>query len=341
MDEWNKVFVPILGKESTEYCEELAILLHSVEQSVKPCFMWDHSSVDPKSLLSLLQTLHAKRIISNSLAVVEVDLDVFIVNVDALARVLIGYLTSCHSWLIDISKTEPKVAAVGVHDAFKRYLCTILCQLGVASDVVTQKDENHANNPCNANNSRQNSSNADAAESSSSQNNQMHDNQIRSSQTSNFFSNNCSGTSDCSSSNMKSLSSAAASSEQMPRLIVLSLPEEANLSTIFGCLLGYPQIYWWDGQSSGSSLSGMPLKVYKFTAQCSAVPLDVEDTEDDTEEAAGVEVFSFSIPEALESELRPAIQIWANIVHTRVEQAALFSLAKLNCDPVLCLDVAL
>lgn len=294
MDEWNKVFVPILGKESTEYCEELAILLLSVDQSVKPCFMWDHSSVDPKSLLSLLQTLHEKRIISNSLAVVEVDLDVFIVNVDALARVLIGYLTSCHSWLIDISKREPKVAAVGVHDAFKRYLCTILRQLGVASDVVTQKDENHANNPCNANNSQQHSGNADAA-----------------------------------------------SSEQMPRLIVLSLPEEANLSTIFGCLLGYPQIYWWDGQSSGSSLSGMPLKVYKFTAQCTAVPLDVEDTEDDTEEAAGVEVFSFSIPEALESELRPAIQIWANIVHTRVEQAALFSLAKLNCDPVLCLDVAL
>lgn len=337
MDEWNKVFIPILGKEITEFSEELAVLLLCVDQSVKPCFMWDHSSVEPKSLLSLLQTLHSKRIISNPLAVVEVDQDIFIVNVDALARVLLGYLTSSHPWLIDISKTEPKVAAAPVHDTFKQYLWTILRQLGVAGDVMSQKDEHHANDPSNANNSMEHSNNANAATTSGSQNDQTRDNQIRSSLTNDNYGNGCSGTSDGISSNLQSLSSAAAS-DQMPRLIALSLPEEANLSTIFGCLLGYPQIYWWDGQSSGSSLSGMPLKVYKFTAQCSAMPFEVEE---DTEEAAGVEVFSFSVPEVLETELRPAIQIWANIVHTRVEQAALFSTAKLNCDPVLCLDVGL
>ncbi|KAK8726044.1 hypothetical protein OTU49_010356 [Cherax quadricarinatus] len=112
------------------------------------------------------------------------------------------------------------------------------------------------------------------------------------------------------------------------KAIQIKLPDDLNLSTIFGCLLGYPHIYWWEGESGGNSLSGMPLKVFKLSANCSI-------------DGSVAELFSFSIPEALEGDIRPGIEHWGNVVNVRIEQAGSFSNAKFRCDSVLCLSVAL
>ena len=112
------------------------------------------------------------------------------------------------------------------------------------------------------------------------------------------------------------------------KAVEVKFPDKLNLSTVFGCMLGYPHVYWWEGESGGNSLSGMPLKVFKFSANFS------------TAESV-VELFSFSVPEVLEGELRPLIEHWGNVVNSRTEQSANFSAAKFNCDSVLCLSVAL
>lgn len=112
------------------------------------------------------------------------------------------------------------------------------------------------------------------------------------------------------------------------KAIQVKLPSDINLSTVFGCMLGYPHIYWWEGESDGKSLSGMPLKVFKFSANCSI-------------DGSLIELFSFSIPEAMEIELRPGIEHWGNVMNMKVEEAGSFSSAKFKCDSVLCLSVAL
>uniref|UniRef100_A0A2P2I0G1 UPF0739 protein C1orf74 homolog n=1 Tax=Hirondellea gigas TaxID=1518452 RepID=A0A2P2I0G1_9CRUS len=324
MSDWVKILTQVLGKECASCCEDIIILMNCVDQSVKPCFMWDYFSVDSKVLLTLIQALHSKQLISNPLSVVEVDSDVFIVNLNSLTRVLIGYLTSNHSWLIDISKHNAKVAATSVHDAFKQYICSILRQLGVAGRQVSNLSNTDSRNLCK--NTKDLSSN-----------------EVSGKQTDGQY-----GAATTSSNSSGSQGATSNLLTETPTLLVLQLPEEANVSTIFGCMLGYPQVYWWDSQSTGSCLSGMALKIYEFSADWSMCETQSEaekqltsGVEDDDNGGDSVEIFSFSVPESLETELRPAIQLWGNIANTRVEHSALFSNAKFNCDPVLCLQVAL
>lgn len=297
MEEWGKIFNDCLGKDCSEYSDELAVLLISIDQSVKPCMMWDYSSVQPKMLQTLLQTLYMKKLLSSSFAVIQLEMDSFIVNLDAITRNLIGYLTIASTWLVDISKSDPKVASTQVHDTYKGYLCSILQQIGMAGkDVLNRQKENEpSNTTVESNSNNQGGSNCNA-----------------------LFESSCSAAS----------SSCANSACE---LFNVTLPEAANLSSIFGCLLGYPQVYWWDSEADGRTLSGMPLKVYKFSASCAAL------SEEDDE----LELFTFSIPESLKNVLRSSIQQWGNIAHTRVEQAPLFSKASFNCEPVLCLQVAM
>ncbi|KAF2360876.1 Protein of unknown function DUF4504, partial [Trinorchestia longiramus] len=236
---WKKTFTEVLGKESVEFSEELLLLMLAVDESVKPSFLWDYPSVLPKDLLILLQILHSKSLVKTPLAVVYLDEDIFVVNLDALTRVLISYITSDHTWLIDISKAEPRVAAPCVHEAFKGYICTILQQLGIVSHRNTTRPP---------------SPDADQQQSQS--------NDARNS----------------------------LENEQLPtkndqcQLLSINLPEATNLSSVFGVLLGYPQVYWWDSQSDGSNLSGIPLKVYKFTAVCRSLSQQEENEKTEEEE---------------------------------------------------------
>lgn len=285
MAELSKTILDSLGRGYAEHCEELSLLFLCVSQAVKPAFMWDYPSVSLHKLQSMLSTLNSKGLITEHVVTVSVDSDVFILNLDTVTRNLVAYLTSTHSWLVDINTAQPKVATTDVHNLYKQFIRSILRQLGITkSDIQSPNSDNP---------------------------------QTRTSEESSH------------------------EEDRVPELnpdqsvpdkpqLTLAFPDSANLSTIFGLLLGNPQVYWWNPASNdGSKLSGMALKVYQFNAVCAVLP------EDDN----ALELFSFSVPEALEGTLRPAIRSWGNIAHTRVEQSQCFSAASFNCDQMLCLDV--
>merc|ERR1719376_731167 len=131
MAELLKAVSACLGQDCVEYCEDLALLLLCVSQSVKPGFMWDYPSVSFKKLENMLHVLNAKGLITEHVVTVAVDSDIFILNLDAVTRNLIGYLTSTHSWLIDINTAQPKVASPDIHNQYKNFIHSLLQQLGI------------------------------------------------------------------------------------------------------------------------------------------------------------------------------------------------------------------
>ena len=280
-DNWRELFRECLGSRGVQYCTEIVPLLIAVDEGIKPTLLWDVCTPDTNALLSLLKQAYIKNLLSSKLLVMELDLDVFIVNVSSLSRMLTTMMGSLPTWLIDLSGSEPKVASKEVHATFRTHLTSILTQLGLIEENRMDTDE--------SNNEPQ----------SSSQN--QHG------------------------SNPRTINRINAETD---KALLVRLPEETNLSTIFGCLLGYPHIYFWQGETGEKSLAGVPLKVFKLSATCSI-------------DNNPVELFSYSIPENLEKDLRPGIELWGNEVNVWVEQAKSFSDAKFKCDSVLCLSVAL
>lgn len=286
LETWRVLFRECLGSRGAQYCDEVAPLLVAVDQGVKPSLLWDVCTADTSALLALLNQARVKGLLISKLVLVELDLDVFIVNVAATTRTLMSIIGASPTWLIDISGQNPKVANSENHDQFRTHLNSIISQLGAATDDAMSDP----------------TSMSSSGEATATQNGME-----------------CLPQNSGASSSVKSGVIKAAQ---------VKLPEDLNLSTIFGCMLGYPHIYWWEGESGGNSLSGMPLKVFKFSANCSI-------------DGSPVELFSFSIPEALEDDLRPGIEHWGNVINVRIEQAGSFCNAKFQCDSVLCLSVAL
>lgn len=70
---------------------------------------------------------------------------------------------------------------------------------------------------------------------------------------------------------------------------------DMNLTTIFGFMLGYPFIYWFDKNSELNCLSMQPLRCFevKWTMDIGGVPNTSENTHT---------IFSFSVPECLVDE---------------------------------------
>ena len=251
--------------------------------------LWDVCTPDTSGLLDLLKQAHLKNILSSKLLVVELDLDVFIVNLSSLSRVLTSIMGSLPNWLIDLSGSEPKVATKELHTTFRTHLTSILTQLGLMEEAQSNKTSSHSTQNVDGLNS--NSELVDAL-------------------------------------SRASISTSTVPTIDSDKAVLIKLPEDTNLSTIFGCMLGYPHIYYWTSETGEKSLTGVPLKVFKLSATCSV----------DTNH---VELFSFSIPENLEKDLRPGIELWGNEVNVWIEQAKSFSDTKFKCDSVLCLSFAL
>lgn len=285
---WRVLFRECLRGHGSQYCDEVAPLLVAVDQGIKPSLLWDVCTADTSALLALLNQAYSKGLIVSKLALVELDLDVLIVNVTAVTRALVTITNANPTWLIDISEATPKVASSENHQKFRVHINSILRQLEIATGIGI--------------NSEVPPTSSTSAESPSS--------------------------SAAEGGNSESAASLLTSPPVVKEAVQVKLPNDVNLSTVFGCMLGYPHIYWWEGDSDGKSLSGMPLKVFKFSANCSI-------------DGSVVELFSFSIPEVLENDLRPGIERWGNISNLRIEEAASFTNAKFKCDSVLCLSVAL
>ncbi|KAK4291626.1 hypothetical protein Pmani_035554 [Petrolisthes manimaculis] len=293
LDTWRTLFRECLGGRGSQYCEEVVPLLVAVDQGVKPSLLWDVCTADTSGLLALLNQARAKGLLGSKLVLVELGLDVFIVNVPAVTRTLVNIIASTQTWLIDISGSVPKVATNENHQEFHTYLTSIIAQLNIGS--------------------------TDAG---------MTDSSVGSLSTQNGDVNSPNSSTTTNTPQAPPPPPPSDTSVGEIKAVEVKLPEDLNLSTIFGCMLGYPHIYWWQGESGGNSLSGMPLKVFKLSAECAV-------------DGSVVELYSFSIPEALEGDLRPGIEHWGNVTNARIEQAASFSNASFKCDSVLCLSVAL
>lgn len=300
LDTWRNLFRECLGGRSSQYCEEVVPLLAAVDQGVKPSLLWDVCTADTSGLLALLNQARTKGLLGSKLVLVELGLDVFIVNLPAVTRTLINISSGAPTWLIDISGSVPKVASSENHQEFHTHLTSIIAQLNASSSDVGMTDSSGGPAENGDVNAPTSAITANSPQAPQQQQQQQQPPPPPSSDT--------------------SLGEIKA--------VEVKLPEDLNLSTIFGCMLGYPHIYWWQGESGGNSLSGMPLKVFKLSAECAV-------------DGSVVELFSFSIPEALEGDLRPGIEHWGNVTNIRIEQAASFSNASFKCDSVLCLSVAL
>lgn len=289
---WKTLFRDFLGSKGPQYCDEVWPLLVAVDQGIKPSLLWDVCTPDTNALLSLLNAALERQLLTEKLRVVEIDLDVFILNINALVRMLMNILTSEESWLVDISEAEPKIPSKETHYLFRNHLISLLSQLGISDEKFKSSDS------------------------------KPNDNEQVSIPT-----NDVSSSGNCISDASKSEATQSNSLSSL-KAITIHLPNDLNLSTVFGCMLGYPQVYWWQGDKGGNSLSGVPLKVFKFGAHFNP-------------SSSFIELFSFSIPEPLETELRPGIERWGNILNILVEKSLPFSETKFTCDSVLCLSVAL
>ncbi|XP_023669249.1 UPF0739 protein C1orf74 homolog [Paramormyrops kingsleyae] len=104
-----------------------------------------------------------------------------------------------------------------------------------------------------------------------------------------------------------------------------------NLCSLFGILLGYPAVYWFDLIHNAENCLGMvPLQVIRVTACWEAV-------------ARGNRccLYSFSIPEELVSETQSALDTWCNRLRAQFSQQSAFSELAISTDRVCLPHVAL
>lgn len=104
--------------------------------------------------------------------------------------------------------------------------------------------------------------------------------------------------------------------------------EMCNMTTLFGVLLGYPVLYWYECQKSSdcygsvNSLSMVPLRVYCVNAHVQQTDINgVSKRPIPTEH----ELFSFSIPEMLLEKTSKPIGDWYSNVRSRCNTKSLFS----------------
>lgn len=97
----------------------------------------------------------------------------------------------------------------------------------------------------------------------------------------------------------------------------IELPPSVNRTTLYGVLLGYPVIYWYDdaadGYDGGSCLSMTPLVVTTAT-----VTFDLKGHCNDGPKKC--EIYSFSIPEALFKLCQEPVDTWCNQITRQFEQ---------------------
>lgn len=104
--------------------------------------------------------------------------------------------------------------------------------------------------------------------------------------------------------------------------------EMCNLTTLFGALLGYPVLYWYechkstDCYDSIDPLSMVPLRVYCVVAHVEHADMNVLLKRPIPTEH---ELFSFSIPEMLLEKTSKTVDDWYNNIRSRCNCKCLFS----------------
>ena len=110
----------------------------------------------------------------------------------------------------------------------------------------------------------------------------------------------------------------------------LQLPSSVNVTTVFGYLLDYPVLYWYDNGDE-NCLSMVPLINVRVTAEFCEGGLDVKDHL----------IFSFSYPEYFQQTLSSSINTWFLEIKKRAERQSLFKNVKFREEKVTLPAVAL
>ncbi|XP_071961400.1 UPF0739 protein C1orf74 homolog [Antedon mediterranea] len=101
-----------------------------------------------------------------------------------------------------------------------------------------------------------------------------------------------------------------ACNENKYKILKLDVTPTCNVSTLFGILIGYPVIYWYNASDIDNCLGMVPLRVY--TVKCN-VQIEGIFNEEFT-------MYSFSVPDSLTSRFDGNITKWFSDLESRVEK---------------------
>ena len=94
---------------------------------------------------------------------------------------------------------------------------------------------------------------------------------------------------------------------QDTKIVDLSLLSTINRTTLYGFLVGYPVLYWYDEKDEGSNCLGMvPLNVYNTTLSVENCVLNVNETDN----KVSLTAFSFSVPLVFKDVVQDAVNSW-------------------------------
>ena len=114
------------------------------------------------------------------------------------------------------------------------------------------------------------------------------------------------------------------------RVVRLVTPSEINITTLFGLLLDYPVLYWYDACSDDNCLDMMPLHVCKVTATLTA-SIDAEHDHKLCSSRTNVSsevpqvVCSFSFPEVMHGDIDCLVEQWYERMSVRFAAHGEFS----------------
>lgn len=91
------------------------------------------------------------------------------------------------------------------------------------------------------------------------------------------------------------------------QVIKLQLKKDWNVTSLFGFLLGYPVVYWYESPEGQNGLSMVPLTVYKvYSVQDKELLMEDKKTCDENKHV----VFSFSLPTEIKQKCQQLIEDW-------------------------------
>lgn len=133
-----------------------------------------------------------------------------------------------------------------------------------------------------------------------------------------------------------------ANSNSHTELIELQLGAQWNLTTLYGALLRYPVMYWYDASvetASDSCLAMSPLRVYDVSAAPS--PLHDRGPAATADSWSIHSIYSFSVPESLHGHFRARIEAWFADLSATFELQEVFKDLRLKSHTVTLPSVAL
>eukprot|EP00057_Strongylocentrotus_purpuratus_P011466 XP_011665940.1 PREDICTED: UPF0739 protein C1orf74 homolog [Strongylocentrotus purpuratus] len=128
-------------------------------------------------------------------------------------------------------------------------------------------------------------------------------------------------------------------------ILTLQLEDDWNVSTIFGLLLGYPVLYWYQVDIQDNCLAHTPLHVFKCKCDCVVKPFTSDSVNVGTSctifENGNHVIYSFSIPSSLLDYASKLISEWKDYIYHVVGLCEYFTSVSFECSTVTLPAVAL